>query len=1344
MTVSSSTNRASYSGNGTLTTFAYGFKVFDQDDLTVILRASNGTETVQTITTDYTVTGVGDVGGGNVVFGTAPASGVTVVILREMDLEQGLDLVPNDPFPAQSLENSLDKLTFMVQQHDEQLGRAIKASRTNVLSGSEFVISAADRANKVFSFDGSGDLAVTQELGTFQGNWATATVYQVRDIVKDTSTNNIFIVNTEHTSSGAQPLTTNANSAKYDLIVDAASATTSATNAAASETAAQTAQTASEAAQAASEAAQSAAETAETNAETAETNSETAQAAAEAAQAAAELVYDNFDDRYLGAKSTAGGDPTLDNDGDALIDGALFFDTTNNVMKFYNLGTTTWLRTTPTTADQTNINTVSGIQANVTTVAGISTDVTTVSGISSNVTSVAGIYPDVTTVAGISANVTTVAGISGNVTTVAGISANVTAVAGDEADIGTVATNISNVNTVAGISGNVTTVAGISADVTSVAGDATDIGTVATNIADVNTVAGISADVTTVAADGTDIGTVASISGNVTTVAGANSNVTTVATNIASVNTAASNITDIQNASANAATATTQAGIATTKASEAAASASAASTSEANADTSEANALTYSSNAATSAAAAASSAAGIAGYDLDVIAETKGVTAVDVFVYDTSRDTDGGSWRKRTQGTSWYNETLNTSTRGSRREFPAVAVIVAESDTVTIYDGDDPSLPMWMVFNRASGNPLYSEVTSVSALNGHIVVGQNTGNGGLTEIKFINDRAYLRINDTNEYNGEIIADRNDGGGVTISGTVPNAIVNRLVNDVAMTVLPNAPIDAATGLPVPTIAVATDGGVSVIKDDGNVFDLTYLLGGVDSELVEFDGKGGIYWGGYSPFSNASIYLYWNKTLPTADDNSTPDTIYASNENAVADLITKKGNFGYNSLSISEIIAAGASNGLFLIDQKDDSLADGMTLQMTSSFNTGWMNGDVKGAFLSDTDDTDLVGTELVTNGTFDSDISGWTDLVNATWDAGEINCADGRFFQEGIFTGYKTVRISWDQTVNSGTRSRVRLRNAGGNTDVGSFNYYNGTGPKSVEISTTDGLSLWFYVESGNDINFDNISVVELDPDRSVNNNGLIVNGTITRSPVASGADLVAYSGFTSSNYLEQPYNSDLDFGTGDFCVMGWVTASASSDWFLDRKTSGSINTAGFELYQTGGDSSSGTLGIRTRDGVSSTSLDIGTITSELTHFVAVRSNGVMYGYINGVLTGSIANTRNVTNASANLFIGVQADLTSGYTNGSLALLRISATAPTAEQIAKIYEDEKVLSQKNAQATLYGSSDAVTALAHDDATNLLHVGTSDGRSVFQGLRRVENTTTAVGTAISASNGLVVEE
>ena len=109
-----------------------------------------------------------------------------------------------------------------------------------------------------------------------------------------------------------------------------------------------------------------------------------------------------------------------------------------------------------------------------------------------------------------------------------------------------------------------------------------------------------------------------------------------------------------------------------------------------------------------------------------------------------------------------------------------------------------------------------------------------------------------------------------------------------------------------------------------------------------------------------------------------------------------------------------------------------------------------------------------------------------------------------------------------------------------------------------------------------------------------------------------------------------------------------------------------------------------------------------------------------------------------------LVIGNDQNPANPFSSGSLAHLRISATAPSAEQIAKIYNDEKHLFQENAQATLYGSSDAVTALAYDDTTELLHAGTTSGRSVFQGLRRVENTTNSVTKAISASNNLVVEE
>ena len=208
MTVSSSTSRVSYNGNGSTTVFAYTFKVFDQDDLTVIIRSAHGTETVKTITTHYTVSGVGNSGGGNVTMLTAPATGETLVILREQDLIQELDIVPNDPFPADSVEAALDKLTFMVQQHEETLGRTIKASRTNTITGSEFTISAANRANKLFAFDSSGNLSIAQELGTYRGNWAATTAYNQRDIVKDGGNGNLYFCNTSHTSSGSLPIST--------------------------------------------------------------------------------------------------------------------------------------------------------------------------------------------------------------------------------------------------------------------------------------------------------------------------------------------------------------------------------------------------------------------------------------------------------------------------------------------------------------------------------------------------------------------------------------------------------------------------------------------------------------------------------------------------------------------------------------------------------------------------------------------------------------------------------------------------------------------------------------------------------------------------------------------------------------------------------------------------------------------------------------------------------------------------------------------------------------------------------------------------------------------------------
>ncbi len=136
-------------------------------------------------------------------------------------------------------------------------------------------------------------------------------------------------------------------------------------------------------------------------------------------------------------------------------------------------------------------------------------------------------------------------------------------------------------------------------------------------------------------------------------------------------------------------------------------------------------------------------------------------------------------------------------------------------------------------------------------------------------------------------------------------------------------------------------------------------------------------------------------------------------------------------------------------------------------------------------------------------------------------------------------------------------------------------------------------------------------------------------------------------------------------------------------------------------------------------------------------------------YINGVFDNTGTLNYDIDDTTHQLFVGVRNDSTNANesfpaANCKLALLRISKSVPSEEQVKKIYDDEKCLYHENAKCTLHGTSDDVKALAFDDTTNVLHVGTSSGRSEFQGLNRINNTTTAVTTAISASNELVAEQ
>jgi hypothetical protein len=263
MTISSNIRKAGpFVGNGTASTFAFSFKVFQASDLEVVrLNVSTSVETILVINSNYTVSLNADQnsnpGGSITLTAGALASGFNLVITSDIENLQPTDIVNQGGFYPDVIEDALDRATIQIQQLQEAVDRSAKLPIT----------SSADADALV------ADIVV---LADNQENI---------DIVAT----NIESVNTAATNIAAIIAAPDEAS---DAAASALAASGSATAAAASESA----------------------------------------AAASAAAAAASL--DNFDDRYLGPKSS---DPTVDNDGNPLVVGALYYRTTTPIgMKVYD------------------------------------------------------------------------------------------------------------------------------------------------------------------------------------------------------------------------------------------------------------------------------------------------------------------------------------------------------------------------------------------------------------------------------------------------------------------------------------------------------------------------------------------------------------------------------------------------------------------------------------------------------------------------------------------------------------------------------------------------------------------------------------------------------------------------------------------------------------------------------------------------------------------------------------------------------------------------------------------------------------------------------------------------
>jgi hypothetical protein len=289
----------------TQTSFAVPFEFFDDSDLNVYVDG-----TLKTITTNYTVSGGSGTTGTVTMSVTGGTGGSTVILTRDIPLDRTTDFPTSGAFQIAALNTELDRMVAIQADLQDDINRSLRLTDYDA-SVSLVLPDVTTRKGKTLAFNLSTGAVESGPLisDTQTVADASADIELLADIQDGTvATNAITNVNTIRTD-----VTTVAGISANVTTVAGISAdiTTVVTNIVDIQNA-------------------------EANADAAiaaKDDAVTAQVAAESAQAGAEAALDAFTDTYLGAFAT---DPTLDNDGNALTVGDLYFNTTSNVLKVYN------------------------------------------------------------------------------------------------------------------------------------------------------------------------------------------------------------------------------------------------------------------------------------------------------------------------------------------------------------------------------------------------------------------------------------------------------------------------------------------------------------------------------------------------------------------------------------------------------------------------------------------------------------------------------------------------------------------------------------------------------------------------------------------------------------------------------------------------------------------------------------------------------------------------------------------------------------------------------------------------------------------------------------------------
>lgn len=689
-------------------------------------------------------------------------------------------------------------------------------------------------------------------------------------------------------------------------------------------------------------------------------------------------------------------------------------------------------------------------------------------------------------------------------------------------------------------------------------------------------------------------------------------------------------------------------------------------------------------------------------------------------VASCARDTDGGSWRHKLAA-----------------RFPQSFQLIGPATQLRVVDLDDPATPVWRAYTVVG-------MTFAEYL-GQGLIGYGA-TGGFYTIDLIADQVVRRSTAGFEVcSNQTAATFNQSTATWALVTSAGALPSNTVNSATAIILPHTPRDPQRcDLPRPTIVLSTALGACTIRADRSAINSATTSA---TTLAVFDENRNLWLAATGGFFRIAYpnYLVASFAFGTAVNSGTFAaaefaTPFAQN-NRTGMFAGRAGRY----IAHRDNLNCGGGVGLMLPDMH--FTARSLLAVISQYRNTGFMIGGggrllafaESALSLSNLTDQTVLNEDFATT-------AGWTisgaalvtstfvasgNVLTFTTGAGETGARQWTKELTGLVVGDTYVVTT--QTPIGGTSTDIRLAVRTALNGIVSFEAFKAGAAQTyafvatattmvVQISTNGGVagstSIWYP-----------FTVRRCIADLTLRGHHGVINGTLARRAVATGAELAEIGGYSAANFIQTPYSSAFDFGTGDFSFGPfWVTDDgvSSVQTIAERAhyTAGAYSGPRITLFKD-----STRFSMTVHDGTTPVTVNGTTFTptADRRYLVAgVRNGANIEMYVNGVrqASASVAGLGTLNNASATLVIGRThaANATASPFGGWIALPRISSVPLAFDQAQFIFAQESKLFMPDAKCLLLGSS-IVNSVNYDPEADRIYAATAIGTNVLNNLLRV---------------------